>query len=69
MQSRILTNRNFPDGKSKEWITVDEQGRFFWRGEDYSSPGFELGFGFPVDLQFVKEKFIECGRIYENRKI
>jgi hypothetical protein len=66
MQSRILTNRNFPDGKSKEWITVDEQGRFFWRADDYSFPFSPVSCGFPVDLQFVKEKFIECGRIYEN---
>lgn len=58
---RILTNRAFPAG-GFEFIEMEERDErqfFYWRaGED----GMECCF--PVPLDFVKEKFEECGRTY-----
>jgi hypothetical protein len=62
--SRIWTNRDFPDGKSVEWIEKINGG-FFWKADDYSFPGMDcVSCGFPVDEEFVKEKFKETGREY-----
>lgn len=69
-RARILTNRNFPDGRSVEYIEKDECGQFYWRAVDYSLlEDFEhvAECCFPVDLQFVKEKFIECDRVYKKQ--
>lgn len=81
---RILTNRNFSYAhpfekikcKSVEWIDKNEHG-FMWGGEDYSDVRLadgeievhSVGFAFPVDLEFVKEKFIECGRVFDEARI
>ena len=58
-RARLLTNRDFPDGKSFETIERDKSGQFFWYAEDVP-----LGIVacFPCDQDFVIDKFAECGR-------
>lgn len=63
---RILTNRKFPDGKSFEWIEF-VNGGFLWKGEDHSMKGPIVRFGFPVDAEFVADKFRECGREFDKQ--
>ncbi len=64
MTVRLLTNRNFLDGKSVEWIEFCNGG-FLWKADDHSEPGRVISAAFPVDLQFVKDKFAECGRVFD----
>jgi hypothetical protein len=54
---RILTNRNFSDGKSWEAIELADNGCFFWVAEEDG-----IFACFPVSLAFVRNKFSECGR-------
>lgn len=64
---RLLTNRDFPDGKSLEAIERDQiTGQFFWYAEDVP-----LGIVacFPCDYAFVLEKFAECGRTFDASKL
>ena len=65
-RTRVLTNRNFPDGKSYEVIEQDHTGQYYWRAEDYSMGTEPVECCFPVDLEFVKDKFKELGREYKN---
>ena len=57
-RKRILTNRNFPDGKSVEFIERDETGQFYWRAIDYSMCNPEV-----LVLNF---KLIEAGLASEE---
>ena len=69
-RTRIFTNRNWPDSESVELIEVDEErGQFFWRivDRDYYE-GYWLEGCFPVDMQFVAEKFAEHGREFDRSK-
>jgi len=64
---RILTNRKFSDGKSWEGIEYND-GWFTWVGEDRSTD-IEVGFSFPVPLEFVEEKFREANRVFDIKKL
>lgn len=66
-RQRILTNRNFSDGKSYEAIEKDDHS-FYWRAVDYSLYGSEapVEVCFPVDEWFVIKKFAEIGREYRR---
>lgn len=59
-RTRILTNREFPNEGDHELIEVDEHGTFYWRAVE---GGTEVCF--PVDEEFVKEKFFQLGREYK----
>jgi hypothetical protein len=64
---RVLTNRDFPDGKSFEAIERDPRsGQFFWYAED-----IPLGVVacFPCDVAFVREKFLAVGRVFDPEKL
>lgn len=65
-RTRILTNRNFPpETKGWEFIEKDDLGNFYWiAGEFYCGMNTEACF--PVDEEFVREKFIEIGRVYNE---
>lgn len=60
-RTRILTNRKFEAGF--EAIELDHTGQHYWYAEE---PGLRACF--PVDIAFVKEKFLECGRIYDDTR-
>lgn len=78
---RILTNRNFKNNKDVEYIEKNEYGFMWKGSEfhitnlhrveladgewTYGYSWEETQFGFPVDEDFVKDKFTECGREYK----
>lgn len=76
MSTRILTHR-----QGREWEAIEKDAEYFqWKGEYIYNLTLEnegnickivyhmAGFGYPVDEEFVKEKFIECGRIYDSQR-
>lgn len=67
---RILTNRDFPNPLDFEFIEKDDSGQFFWRAGDMMFlQGEEIirtEACFPVDKEFVKEKFKELGREFKD---
>lgn len=65
-ERRILTNRKFSLKGSFEALTIDDRGIVRWVGDD---EGMGASFSFPVDLDFVKEKFAECGRDFDRSKM
>jgi hypothetical protein len=65
-RTRLLTNRNFSDGKSWEAIELDALGTFFWIAEDED---MQCGASFPVDLEFVRDKFREMGRELDESRL
>lgn len=72
---RILTNRAFPFPKF-QWEAIEKtENGFQWIGSDICDLEINedgkivfhtVGFGFPVEEWFVKEKFTECGRTYRR---
>lgn len=64
---RLITD-NYQDGKSKEYLEVDPTGIIWWRAVDESlSPPAEAGF--PVDLYFASDFFLERGRNLDIGKL
>ena len=59
---RILTKRYEAGYEAIEWDVA--HGQFFWYAEE---PGITACF--PCDLEFVEEKFIECGRKLDETKL
>jgi hypothetical protein len=71
MKKRLCTNRDFIDN-SVEYISIDDNGYFWWEGEENGGPEntrWESSFGFLVDLDFVKDFFIKCGRSLDISKL
>lgn len=65
-RQRILTNREYPN-KSFEAIEKDDKGQFYWYAEEVNHTLDEKQTAcFPVDLDFVKDKFKECGREFSE---
>lgn len=60
---RLLTKRY--DNGSYEAIEKNTLGYFFWVGEDKACG---CVFSFPCEEWFVKEKFEEMGRTYDNQR-
>ena len=66
---RLITNRDFPDGKSVEWIEINSFGFMTWKADDYSMKDNIVSCAFPVDLEFVEEFFQKMGRVLEKTKL
>lgn len=69
-RTRIFTDRKWDSTESIETIEVDEEaGQFFWRlVEDDYYAGYHTEACFPVDMQFVSERFAGGGRIFDRTK-
>lgn len=79
---RILTNRNFLNKGSYEAIDTNFEApdcytwmseykvEYMYHGSDCDASGKEMiGFSFPVDVEFVKDKFKEVGREFDENKL
>jgi hypothetical protein len=68
---RIFTKR-YDDKKSYEYIEIDSFGIIWWGAEDYISFALiydSVGAKFPVDIDFVRDKFEEDNRILDETKL
>jgi hypothetical protein len=74
VKKRICTNRDF-ERNSYEAIAIDDNGYFWWEGDDNGGltelwqPVEPTTFGFLVDLDFVKEFFAKCKRQLDISKL
>lgn len=77
---RICTIKDYPDGVSKEWIEIDENGFMYWKADDYSELFLSklissikdpkiLSSSFVVDIDFVKEFFHRANRTLDVDKL
>lgn len=81
MAKRIATNRNFLDN-SVEYIELQDNGVFFWVGEDLGNifhsddsvqqwlpENVAAGCSIPVDVDFVRDFFEKIGRQFDASKL
>lgn len=61
--TRILTNREFSQG-GYEAIEINEHGFLMWRACER-----DMEAAFPVDADFVADKFRECGRDFDPSRL